>query len=495
MFVVSIGIIFIFVLFSLFSENKYKYIITLYLSVMTTTLVAAIVYFSKTSSYNFLTTFDYQLYNAFFWARLHISDIARIYNICFAAMLLISMQLACTVINCRIFYRILLVIPIIFFVLTLDPNANRFMFIHNYTTFKTMLQNIDCLILYIYLTLPIIAVLHTCKMTKIFSKRRNFIILLMLVAIIDLCFLYLFVWGTFRSIMFYNLSIAMLPTTGDTPKPPVSELIVVSLMIFTLLLVTLLQPFKYYDAKRKNVSYRNSRALNQNLGMLFHAYKNSFWSISQQLILASNKFDNDTPLEAKKYIDKALAVSTNHFDRLKNTLFVLTNKRIALVPIDICRCIREACSTIALPNNSKLILSSEVSNGKIKLIGNQYHLTETITNILTNASAAIKQKETPQGQIEINILTENDVCLVSITDNGCGIPLKQQKKIFRLFYTTKSSATNSGIGLNYVKKVVLFHHGDIRIKSVPDVGTKVEMVFPLSAYTNKNRIKARTSTL
>ncbi|MCG6553298.1 MAG: PAS domain-containing protein [Candidatus Magnetominusculus sp. LBB02] len=82
---------------------------------------------------------------------------------------------------------------------------------------------------------------------------------------------------------------------------------------------------------------------------------------------------------------------------------------------------------------------------------------QVILNILNNAGDAIvsKRKESPllQGLIEITISAENGKLIVSVTDNGVGIPQHMIEKIFDNYYTTKA-AEGTGIGL-YMSKTII----------------------------------------
>jgi signal transduction histidine kinase len=66
--------------------------------------------------------------------------------------------------------------------------------------------------------------------------------------------------------------------------------------------------------------------------------------------------------------------------------------------------------------------------------------------------------------------------MVSIADNGKGIPEKIQSKIFNLYYTTKSSGT--GLGLSIVHQIIGEHGGEISVTSTEGGGTTFRIVLP-----------------
>ncbi|WP_281299316.1 hybrid sensor histidine kinase/response regulator [Flavobacterium limnophilum] len=80
--------------------------------------------------------------------------------------------------------------------------------------------------------------------------------------------------------------------------------------------------------------------------------------------------------------------------------------------------------------------------------------------------------------------------VVEVSDNGIGIPLKSQEKIFKRFYqvtNSKEHNTGSGIGLSLVKSLVALHKGIIRVESTPGKGSifTVEIPIDRSFYNDK----------
>ena len=68
---------------------------------------------------------------------------------------------------------------------------------------------------------------------------------------------------------------------------------------------------------------------------------------------------------------------------------------------------------------------------------------------------------------------------IRVTDNGCGIGKSELKSVFKPFYTTKRKKIGNGLGLDFVKRVVETHGGDIRIKSTEGVYTGIYIALPI----------------
>jgi two-component system phosphate regulon sensor histidine kinase PhoR len=101
-----------------------------------------------------------------------------------------------------------------------------------------------------------------------------------------------------------------------------------------------------------------------------------------------------------------------------------------------------------------------------------------ITNLLDNA---IKYSREPQ--IEIDTNSSNQTFILSVKDNGIGIERGEQKKIFRKFYRVRSGDTYAakgfGLGLTFIKKILVAHHAKIKLESVQGQGSKFEIELPI----------------
>lgn len=135
-------------------------------------------------------------------------------------------------------------------------------------------------------------------------------------------------------------------------------------------------------------------------------------------------------------------------------------------------------------------ITSEILAENDQIKGDEIHITNVIFNLLDNAVKY--SKETPV----INLKTENrkDYILVSVKDNGIGIPKEHQEQIFERFYRVPTGNVHDvkgfGLGLSYVKKIVDSHHGKIKVESVSNKGTKFTIYFPLNLKENGKKSKA-----
>jgi len=83
------------------------------------------------------------------------------------------------------------------------------------------------------------------------------------------------------------------------------------------------------------------------------------------------------------------------------------------------------------------------------------------------------------GTLTIAAARQNGSAVVEIQDQGTGIPVSVQDKIFNLYFTTKESG--SGIGLPMAYRIMQLHHGSVEFESAENAGTTFRLRFPLSA--------------
>ncbi|MEM1406891.1 MAG: ATP-binding protein [Bacteroidota bacterium] len=123
----------------------------------------------------------------------------------------------------------------------------------------------------------------------------------------------------------------------------------------------------------------------------------------------------------------------------------------------------------------------------LKVTSDPTRLRVIVRNILSNA---IKYGHKPgnEKKIEIEASKKNGSLVLSIVDNGPGIPKDQQDKIFDMFYRLHESKSGTGLGLYIVKETVDRLKGKINIKSVPEKGACFEITLPNSTFRSINRM-------
>lgn len=105
------------------------------------------------------------------------------------------------------------------------------------------------------------------------------------------------------------------------------------------------------------------------------------------------------------------------------------------------------------------------------------HMTEVVYNLLINAADAMDNTGTITIACDKN--TKKGMYIISITDEGKGIPRKYLHSVFQPYFTTKTSSENYGLGLSYCFHVLMKHKGYIDLKTKEGKGTTFYLYIPI----------------
>lgn len=149
-------------------------------------------------------------------------------------------------------------------------------------------------------------------------------------------------------------------------------------------------------------------------------------------------------------------------------------------PVDLFQLINDVKSisnSLLTQKNLKINISAKGTSFIVS--GSKDLLFDAIQNLVSNA---VKYGE-PNRTIEIELEVTSDHIEVSITDFGYGISIEDQQKVFDKFFRVRSNLKSAkekgtGLGLAYVKEIMIRHNGDVRLESNEDIGSRFTLIFP-----------------
>jgi signal transduction histidine kinase len=112
----------------------------------------------------------------------------------------------------------------------------------------------------------------------------------------------------------------------------------------------------------------------------------------------------------------------------------------------------------------------EEYSGETKIYADKTRLKTVLRNIISN-SVKYKKREIGNPFVLLRFENSHHHCSFSITDNGEGIPLESQHRVFEMFYRGTSSATGTGLGLYICKEMLDKMNARFAISSKPREGT------------------------
>ena len=187
--------------------------------------------------------------------------------------------------------------------------------------------------------------------------------------------------------------------------------------------------------------------------------------------------EEDDPIMRKRFeqrisdnVDEMvdLVESLLSYARLDQTLITI-NK----APVDF-----TALTATCIKNKSQddVQLSFDAPKQAVFVDGDLSYLMILMSNLLQNAHQYCK------GKIAVEVITKGNNIVVTVADNGPGIPEEQRETMLKPFIRgkiTENKVKGYGMGLAIVKRIVEWHHGEITIKSSPELhGAQFSVTLP-----------------
>lgn len=134
----------------------------------------------------------------------------------------------------------------------------------------------------------------------------------------------------------------------------------------------------------------------------------------------------------------------------------------------------------------------DLPHDPVAVVGDDHRLREIVTNLLTNARV-----HTPAGtsvELALSIDASAGDAVLSVTDDGPGIPPESQPRVFERFYRADSvrapQTGSSGLGLAIVAAVARAHGGDVSLTSRPGL-TRFTVRLPLPSSADSSDLPDR----
>ena len=107
-----------------------------------------------------------------------------------------------------------------------------------------------------------------------------------------------------------------------------------------------------------------------------------------------------------------------------------------------------------------------------------------LLNLINNAFFAVNEKSKTENKdfkpsVIVKTKLEKTKVIISVSDNGSGIPEDVKEKIFQPFFTTKPTGEGTGLGLSLSYDIVTAHGGELKVETNKDEGTEFIIILPI----------------
>ena len=234
---------------------------------------------------------------------------------------------------------------------------------------------------------------------------------------------------------------------------------------------------EFYKLKDKTEQKTKMEAMGKVTGKVAHDFNNILTGIigySDMIINNPNGADK-TIIEYAKNINRAGLSAKN---LIKDLLLFSKNQKLNKEVFDLNKLIIEYTNILKGTIKKNISLKLDLDNEECIIDADKTKIESVLLNLITNAIDSIETEGIIKIKTRHKIENDSSYIILTIEDNGKGIPENIINRIYEPFFTTKREGKGTGLGLSIVYGIVMQHNGSISVRSKPNKGTTFEIAIP-----------------
>ena len=254
-----------------------------------------------------------------------------------------------------------------------------------------------------------------------------------------------------------------------------------SSLLFMAIIILSFSYTIYVIFRQKKLSRMKTDFINN----MTHEFKTPIATIS----LAADSITTPMVIDNSSKVERFAGIIKQENKRMLNQVekvlqMALIDKdefKLQLTTVDIHEIIRRAAEHMKLQLEQRGgTLTTDLTAETYEISGDQTHISNMIHNLLDNAN-----KYTPENpNISIHTKNESSGISITVTDNGIGLSKEAKKHVFDRFYRVTTGNIHDvkgfGLGLSYVKAMMMAHNGTVDVRSELGKGSSFILFFPLA---------------
>lgn len=235
-------------------------------------------------------------------------------------------------------------------------------------------------------------------------------------------------------------------------------------------------------AAQAAIAIENSRLFKQSdlIAEMVHELRTPLNALSaaSHLLQRPNLPDEQRSRLGRTVNEEVLRLNGMATDFLEFARLESGRSRLVREPVDLAGLVLETLEVIRPQADAEgMHLETQIDRNLTPLQGDRNRLKQLLLNLLTNA---IKYNR-PGGSVRIRLARERDEFVLSVSDNGRGIPPESLPHVFERFFRVpdqEGRSSGTGLGLAIAKRIAESHRGTIQVDSVLDTGSTFTVRLP-----------------
>lgn len=210
--------------------------------------------------------------------------------------------------------------------------------------------------------------------------------------------------------------------------------------------------------------------------------------LSSALLYTSHLSRSDIDAIQRRCFSERLRLRLQHVERQINDMLSFAKNGVSSVePVLLSSLLNEFVlnSEPQLDAAGAALVLHDATDSSANVLGNRDALLGALNNLMMNAL------EHGATRIEVtldHVNSDQERASIRVKDNGTGVPVDLQDRLFEPFFTTRSDGT--GLGLAVVQNVLLHHQGEVKLEQTSEPGATFLLSLPLVHEENSSQMLA-----
>lgn len=229
------------------------------------------------------------------------------------------------------------------------------------------------------------------------------------------------------------------------------------------------------------------------INMASHEFRTPLATIHGSVDLLMH-YDDRMPVDKKRLTLQKIDDAVNRMTHMLENVLVISRSdagRLQFKPQSsgisaFCRCLVDELRTAMAESFSRIHLLLDLPPDSLCFLLDETLIRNIVGNLLSNAV-----KYSPHGgQVRLTVQEQPGELVISVTDEGIGIPLADQPQLFESFHRASNVGTiaGTGLGLSIVREAVQCHGGHISVQSSPGRGSCFTVTLAAPVATRENAL-------